>query len=175
MNWKAEDHLCCFLLILTLHKWLLSYCLVILLIGSAGHKQASLDGAFRAASSVPFELLSLFCLHLCPWHVCAERGEEGREQRGGGLPLRQRVHSTGPNTTEKELHQGRNPLHLRLLLSQCQHLFRVCLQPHRRSTMSLSGSQTPEDGLYGEVSCCKSLIYQLKPSKMIGLSSNVSF
>lgn len=85
-------------------------------------------------------------------------GEEGwrGEGRGGGLaqrrfPMSFLDYNKQKSDREKSV-DGRSVLHLLVLLGQYQHLSALSpsIQHRRRSSMSLSGSQTPEDGLYGE-------------------------
>ena len=92
-----------------------------------------------------------------------ERGGGGGRRGGGGLAQRRcpvsllsRLQQTQEWLREKRA-QGRSPARTCSSSSLTISISRVSVsiqQPPRRSAMSLSGAQTPEDGLYGECCCC---------------------
>ena len=90
-----------------------------------------------------------------------EEGGEGRRRRGGGLAQRRCPVSLSLDYNKHESGwekraQGRSPpapARPPRSLSASLLSLSPSSSPPRRSAMSLSGAQTPEDGLYGECCC----------------------
>lgn len=122
-----------------------------------GHTPAAASCTLLSDGFLPAELsLSLFCLPLRRWHVGeseGEGGEEGgRECRGlAQRPCAVLAHNKHDSDWERKRVHGRSPFPPACPpRSVSASLRALSIQHPRCSSMSMSGSQTPEDGLYGE-------------------------